>query len=1841
MLTSIKVFTGNTITAGQPVGITLNKVQGVLEKGVKYSLQFKVINYSSINTLNYIYVGTQKISNVDISQGTVIDTVDGKEVRLCSVEFTASSKVTNPVIKIGRNMVSSDTSNTLMYELTDFQLERGYKTNYSPNSNDLQIVKTDLESKINQLADSLQFYVAKNDFDNLGNTVSSALGQIEVSTGEISLKVEQTDIDNAKNELEGSIDKKISNAKAEIKMTTDSISQRVSSTESTTSTLTNKVTVVESTANTANSNATSALNKANSATTTANSASSNATSALNKANSAIEKADDAKDTADTAIETAEGANTTAGNALSTANTASQKVVAVEKEVTSTKSKVASIETNLDSITQRVSSNETTTSTLTTTIETVKTTANNANTNASNALDKANTASTNASNAVTTANKANTTASTASTNATTALNTANSAKDTASSASTKADGAVSTANTAKSTADKAQTTANSANTLANTANNTANTNKNNITTLQTTVTTTNNRVAELTTNLDGITQRVSSTESKLTTTTNKIDNLQIGGRNFVTNSNKFYAGGGATGITSSIGSDDVLTITATSGNGNWFTGWARCTHTLIENNFNEGDKVTISFTMKSSNSTKIPTIYFKQGMGYFSMAGNLSTQYSTVYCTTTWKKANGLAFHLGFQNAIGTYYIKDWKIEKGSKPTSWTPAPEDVDSSISNIDSKVQTTNNKVASIETNLNGITQRVSSTESTVSTHTTQLGTVDTRINNAKNSAISTASSDATTKANNALASAKTDATTKANNALADAKTYTNGQITTVNTTINNKVAEIKATTDAITQRVSSTETVTNEMKGTVNNLKSSHGLANAKDIIVYGDSDKYYPVYVKGGNQDLVRTIKIWRGFREQAPNDWHTSTHKGGLLFTWQGNFGGWGGSTYKELILENESTYTTLLADCGIRVYSQWYVFFLRGGGSGGALYHFASDQGLNLQVYYNGSSELIWSDGDYKVYADNYKTTVNKSRLNNLKIAKESSVTAVDAKVTTTNSKVATLETNLNGITQRVESTESSTSTLTQKVNATVKDVKVYYAINTSSTTAPTSGWSTTPPTWENGKYIWSKTTTTLTNGNSTTTNPVCITGAKGATGATGQTGAKGDKGDKGDTGATGASGKGVKSITNYYLATTSSSGVTTSTSGWTTTVQSVSSSKKYLWNYEKVTYTDNTSTSTTPCIIGAYGDTGSQGVKGDKGDTGATGATGKGIKSIVEYYAVSSSNTTAPTSWSTTVQNTTTTNKYLWNYEVITYTDNSTTSTPKKVIGTHGATGAKGDTGATGQKGDTGATGATGTGIQSVTTEYYLSTSKTTQTGGSWVTTQPTWSNGKYLWTRSKIVYKNPTSTAYTTPVCDSSWEAVNEVKPQIESNTSQITTTKNKVATIETNLSSITSRVSSTESSVSTIKGNVSSLQTRVNTAEQKITDSAIVSTVTNSQTYKNGLNGKVSTNQVISSINQTAEAIKISANKLDLTGELDLQGRFKCWKSNSDKTGNYLHMDGAMMYGYNKTGGSKPVFASGLWTDENMGYFSVGYTNALTTDANGCLWMSPQHGNTGCRLTFSRLVNSTMLTTNLYFQKDGAIDFSTNLRGANDTDDVYTYRFDSGVSTKSLRCDNLRTYRITPRSSGSYDIGRPTMRYRDIFADSMSTTNNQLRLGTVKSDGSWQTYGALDINSSTGYIFPHKGNGQLSLGTTGNRFHGIYLVNSPNVSSDERLKTDIHYLDEPMPEEPTILDGRVERNMKITTKDMYDFVKDDLKLASYRYNLNLERGNTATDYGFIAQDILYTKVGSELIQLEDKEDLNSTLSYNQGNYISTIVGALQEAINKIEVLEKKVQELESKLV
>lgn len=129
----------------------------------------------------------------------------------------------------------------------------------------------------------------------------------------------------------------------------------------------------------------------------------------------------------------------------------------------------------------------------------------------------------------------------------------------------------------------------------------------------------------------------------------------------------------------------------------------------------------------------------------------------------------------------------------------------------------------------------------------------------------------------------------------------------------------------------------------------------------------------------------------------------------------------------------------------------------------------------------------------------------------------------------------------------------------------------------------------------------------------------------------------------------------------------------------------------------------------------------------------------------VEEFYKSNSPTELTGGSWSTS-QPTWTEGTYIWRRTLVTYGDGSTEYTPS----TTGVC----------------ITGSDGRSVSSITTEFYLSTSKTTQTGGSWVTAMPEWVSGKYLWTRSKIVYSNPSGTEYTEPTCDSSWEAVNEIQ-------------------------------------------------------------------------------------------------------------------------------------------------------------------------------------------------------------------------------------------------------------------------------------------------------------------------------------------------------------------------------------------------------------------------------------------------------------------------------------------
>lgn len=72
---------------------------------------------------------------------------------------------------------------------------------------------------------------------------------------------------------------------------------------------------------------------------------------------------------------------------------------------------------------------------------------------------------------------------------------------------------------------------------------------------------------------------------------------------------------------------------------------------------------------------------------------------------------------------------------------------------------------------------------------------------------------------------------------------------------------------------------------------------------------------------------------------------------------------------------------------------------------------------------------------------------------------------------------------------------------------------------------------------------------------------------------------------------------------------------------------------------------------------------------------------------------------------------------------------------------------------------------------VTGVLTEYYRSTSSTTQTGGSWSSDFPSYIAGTYLWVRTKVSYTNPTGTETTAPVLDSTWSELSNIDDKIGS--------------------------------------------------------------------------------------------------------------------------------------------------------------------------------------------------------------------------------------------------------------------------------------------------------------------------------------------------------------------------------------------------------------------------------------------------------------------------------------
>lgn len=180
-------------------------------------------------------------------------------------------------------------------------------------------------------------------------------------------------------------------------------------------------------------------------------------------------------------------------------------------------------------------------------------------------------------------------------------------------------------------------------------------------------------------------------------------------------------------------------------------------------------------------------------------------------------------------------------------------------------------------------------------------------------------------------------------------------------------------------------------------------------------------------------------------------------------------------------------------------------------------------------------------------------------------------------------------------------------------------------------------------------------------------------------------------------------------------------------------------------------------------------------GPPGPAGADGKDGTNGTNGLSVWITYHDGADTPAAPTGdgtkngWHTNL-----TDAVVWlSQKVAASASSGTWGTPVRIVGADGKPGTKGDDGVS---------------VTHTDVEYYLSTSETELSGGTWQADAPEITDGTYLWGRTKITYSNG-QTAYTGAYCISKAMA-DSAKPQIDQ---VVQTTRQQITDVQQNVNSI----------------------------------------------------------------------------------------------------------------------------------------------------------------------------------------------------------------------------------------------------------------------------------------------------------------------------------------------------------------------------------------------------------------------------------------------------------------
>ena len=579
------------------------------------------------------------------------------------------------------------------------------------------------------------------------------------------------------------------------------------------------------------------------------------------------------------------------------------------KLSNTVEKTYSTKTEVKQLSDQVSSTVSSLETVRVSAEAAQTSANNAKKAADAAQTAADTAKANAATAQSKADEAAKNLATAEKNLKTLQSQANAtdeqltaAKAEVEKAKTAAANAQSTANTAKSNAATAQSTADTAKANAKTAQDDVNALKNRVTSAETSIKQ----------NSDAIALRATKTE-----VTSAIDGIKVGATNLLKNSEFFK-----------LGESPYSSSTATKYVDNYFDGLPGyfCSDKLYfqidMSGLTDTPIATISFDIaRTSNSQNV--IIVKQGSSEEHIIGKCGVNEWKHLSYSFVPPTNGFAYvriyvnntsGLNTGNSRYVAALRHIKVEKGNKPTDWSPAPEDLvaesktytdaqlkitsesitstvsktyatqsslnatNSNVTKAQSTANTANStansaltKATSVEQTANSLTTKITTAQSTADTAKANAKTAQDTANTAKSTAdaakstANTASSNASsalTKANTAASDAATakstanTASTNASNALSKANTAASDASTAKNTanTANSTANAAKSATNTL-------ETLIRQSGDGVEVAKKVNGTYTSTKTLM--GSDGFYVEDEKGDKLTQILPNKIILG------------------------------------------------------------------------------------------------------------------------------------------------------------------------------------------------------------------------------------------------------------------------------------------------------------------------------------------------------------------------------------------------------------------------------------------------------------------------------------------------------------------------------------------------------------------------------------------------------------------------------------------------------------------------------------------------------------------------------------------------------------------------------------------------------------------------------------------------------------------------------------------------------------------------------------------------------------------------------------------------------------------